>query len=213
MKSITLYLLENENPKNAWKYFRKFSNSLLRFDSTTKKFYFSSNYKPKEEEIHCLYNYMQCNAKEIGNVESILNAAMLESKRLSSENFGQEVKKGSVLSGLVNTINKYHYISNGDKDIFDLTLDLFVKILMGHYLTNGNKRLAITFLKGFLWERGYYLKWTQGIFKEYDKHKMHVEKFVEKLQNRDNNDKVKTKAEIKIWIMNNVIIALNWRSY
>ena len=83
--------------------------------------------------------------------------------------------------------------------------------MMNHYLTNGNKRLALTFLKGLLWQFGYYLKWTDGMYKNYLIHKLVIEDFVKDLEDKNDEERKDVKKQIKKWIMQNVIIALHWR--
>ena len=82
---------------------------------------------------------------------------------------------------------------------------------MGHALLNGNKRIALMFLKGFLWEFGYYLKWTKGMWQNYSKYKTQVEIFVKKLEKKSGNNYEKTRLQIYEWIKQNTIIGLNWR--
>ena len=83
---------------------------------------------------------------------------------------------------------------------------------MGHYLTNGNKRMALTFLKAIMWEFGYYLKFTEGSWKDYAAHKTIIEKFAMNMETKINKGiKIQTRKDIWNWIKNNAIIGLHWR--
>ncbi|MCK5867406.1 MAG: hypothetical protein KAG14_03325, partial [Mycoplasmataceae bacterium] len=100
--------------------------------------------------------------------------------------------------GIVSTINMFSYLDLSELSIFDFFLEIFVKLLIGHYLTNGNKRMALTFLKVIMWEFGYYLKFTEGVWKNYNKHRTVIEEFAMGLETNGNDElQTKTKKDIK----------------
>ena len=66
-------------------------------------------------------------------------------QKLSKEPFSIDSKEiAKSKSAIGSVINKYVY---KDKySLFDIITEIFINLLRGYYLTNGNKRLATTFL-------------------------------------------------------------------
>lgn len=56
--------------------------------------------------------------------------------------YSEQVKKA--VWGIKSIIFKFSYKT--EFSLFDLVATLFIRLLMGHYLINGNKRLATAFL-------------------------------------------------------------------
>ena len=212
MRKLNFYILDIEPKENAFKYYEKFHNSLI--NARNNKFYFNSNFNSSIEEISCNYSKLKINQNLNKLINEILIKSYHEAKSISKENMGDELRKGSLKGGIIDVLNKYsYYDKNNNKDIFDLVADIFTRILMGHYLSNGNKRLSLTFLKGILWHFGYYLKWTKGMWLNYTTHKTKIEEFVQNLESGNGIDNQLVKKQIKEWIMDNVIIGLNWRGF
>ncbi|MEG0879512.1 MAG: hypothetical protein RSE95_02495 [Malacoplasma sp.] len=112
------------------------------------------------------------------------------------------------------------YYSNLDKsndfyrkNLLCLISELMFYILMGHHLSNGNKRLSLLLTINLLYFFGYYLKFTRGIYTDYQKYEKKLEGFVGRFSNKNNSitkdiDKI---SEIYNWLNENVIIAINFR--
>ena len=208
MKKIRFYLLENDpNIKDIVNYQNRFQNALIIFKDG--KYYFKSHYESDVEIIDYSHAIFKISKEIEEHLVEIIKLAFKEAKEISEENMNEEKNNGDLIKALMSILNRYYYDSHSNADIFDLVTDMFIRILMGHYLINGNKRLALTFLKGILWEFGYYLKWTRGhMWKNYSKHKTQIEEFVQELENQKEKE---NKIKIKNWILKNVIIGLNWR--
>lgn len=89
-------------------------------------------------------------------------------------------------------------------------------MLNNHIFYNGNKRTSIISLRTILWDFGYYLKWSSQDKYVYEKiYEEKLKYFISKLQRINDNlkDQIfsKTKEEIKSWIIDNIVIALNFR--
>lgn len=209
MKKIKFYILKTENINNAGIYFDRFRNSLIRKEED--KIFFSSMYNGTQE-ITVEYGVLESYEELSKTIDYLLDISYKEAKLISKENMGTEKTKGQMAASLISVLNKYEY-SESEADIFDLATEMFIKLLNGHYLGNGNKRTSITFLKFFLWELGYYLKWTGGHFKDYREYEDTLKQFVVDLENTtDKTIKSDIFKRIKEWITGNVIIGLNWRN-
>ena len=204
MKTITFYLLDIEPPENANFYHQEFKNSLIL--ATENSFYFKSHFKEKLEKINYQYGVINLNNSEhyfSKLIAQILENAYLEAKSITKENMGFEIQKGSIKSSILLTINEFTYYTLEDnKNFFDLVTKIFIKILMTHHLDNGNKRLALCFLKRFLWEFGYYLKWTKGMYTNYYQYKNIIEEFVAELENKEGKFSKKQQDAIYWYISN-----------
>ena len=139
MRKLGIFILEIENESNAWEYFIRFKNSLI--NRKDDKLFFSSKFTNKLEEIKVLYSKLVIDEKIEVFIRDIINESYNEAKTISVENMGFERQKGSVLGGVLSVFQKYSYFNYGEADIFDLFTDVFVKIMMNHYLTSGNKGL------------------------------------------------------------------------
>ena len=209
MRNIIYYLLDIEPDTNAISYFLEMRNKSISIEKGLFQF------KPKNWKnnikIDFGYNLISCNESLTKTSQTILEKAFKEAIKISDENMDLKSSE-KLFKGITLVINKYCYFDKSSgKTFFDLATDIFCKILMGHYLLNGNKRMALTFLKGFLWEFGYYLKWTQGMYKNCKKHRTQVEIFVKKLEKKSGNNYERTRNQIHKWIKKNTIIGLNWR--
>lgn len=195
----------------ASKIFLNHANSLVYFSNTIESFVFKSKIEGSEEKIQVHYDIVEFDEELSIVLYRLLESALDEARKLSTENMGREITKGSLNGIICSKINKFSYFTNDEFDLFDFVSELFISILMGHKLSNGNKRLSIVFLKVVLWHFGYYLKFTQGFQKDYTIHKTFIEEFVRNLENKEENDVEAYKATVKKWILENVIIGLNWR--
>ena len=214
MKQIIFYILSIEPNENALKYHEKHKNNLIKYNTEQKGFYFCSKFNNCKELIKYEYEKIELNENIIIIVKTLLNSSIQEALKISKETMSDDENEIQMLNdAIISIINKYsYYDETHKKDIFDLAEEIFTRILMGHYLKNGNKRTAIVFLKNFLWYYGYYFKFTQTqMWKDYSRHKTFVEGFVKKLENKGNKNNIETHKQIKKWILNNVIIGLNWR--
>lgn len=78
-------------------------------------------------------------------------------------------------------------------------------------MKNGNKRLSLLFLINLLRYFGYHFYWSEGEFKNYKKHQVYIENWVEKLSNANETDySIKINELIK-WIKENCVIAILFR--
>ncbi len=206
MKKITYFILEIEPNDNAIKIFKKHPNSLI--SQLDNKFYFKSHFKTQKEEIDFSCQKIKMDEELFERLKKLLNESLIEVKNISKESIKPEKIKGSLHGSIYSVVYKYsNYKKEDKKDVFDFTTNIFVSMLTGHYLWNGNKRVALVFLWSILWELGYYLKWTKGFFVNYSVHKSILEHFVITLE----KNKIIGKQEIKKWLIQNVIIGLNWR--
>ena len=111
-------------------------------------------------------------------MQTVLKESYEVAKTISEEKMGK--LEQSVHSEIAITVNKYYY--EECKSVFYLVSELFYKLLMGHHLTNGNKRLAFMFLISCLRFLGYHLPWTYGEKKNYQHYESRIVKWVEKFQ-------------------------------
>ena len=206
MSKIELYILGKDG-LNFNDFYYEIQNRLISYEHN--KFYFNSKFGPKEEIILDPIE-LKFDETILEKIREILKIASNQASEISSENMDMDYLK--LNQGIISTINMFSYLDLSELSIFDFFLEIFVKLLIGHYLTNGNKRMALTFLKGIMWEFGYYLKFTEGVWKNYNKHRTVIEEFAMGLETRGNDElQTRTKKDIKSWIIKNAIIGLNWR--
>lgn len=210
MKKLIFYILETENVNHANYIWNNKKNSMLSY--ADQKFYFSSYFSTKKEEIQVIRGVVRFDDEFFELIPELIAKSMTEARQISEEPIGTNKPGMNLSDALKHTINMWMNVAKEEDTIFHLSADLFIKIITGHYLTNGNKRTALAFLKLFLWHFGYYLKWSDGFWKNYEVHKTRVEIFVEKYQLAKNDiEKEQLRNEVISWIDDNVIIGLNWR--
>ncbi len=139
-------------------------------------------------------------------LNEVLIKAHEKAEEFSKVNMGTltPVRKDKILKSIEQTFNYFTYNPNYEYGIFTICAKIFSDILMNHYLTNGNKRLAIVFIKELLWELGYYFKFTKSQWDDYDNDlsilKMYVVEF-------DELDRDIVEETISIWFKDNSTIA------
>lgn len=131
-------------------------------------------------------------------------------QKLSEEPFSIDPKEiAKSKSAIGSVINKYIYEEK--YSIFDIITEIFINLLRGHYLTNGNKRLATAFLYGSLWYFGYMFWYTNSSslysYKIWECKIIYFVKLLEK-----NKDCIQVKDEIKLWIIEHIYISIKWWS-
>jgi death-on-curing family protein len=120
-------------------------------------FWFKSKYGiPFQLEIS-VYEFI-FNEQNLKVLEKLVALSIEDCINLTSESMGVEKVSGSINSGLFSLFTKFSY--SPECDIFDFITEVFIKLLTGHYLTNGNKRFSLVYLRKLLWHFGYYLKWS-----------------------------------------------------
>jgi prophage maintenance system killer protein len=107
---------------------------------------------------------MEFNQELVDNILLILDESLsfCNSEMTSKENMGLKYSDKSIFeiqrifeSAISALVQKFHYESN-QKSIFNFAAQLFIKIINGHYLSNGNKRLAIASTMKLLFHFGWY---------------------------------------------------------
>ena len=191
MKSIYVFYLNKElnfveNVDSLAEMFfdknSKNKNSLIDFKNKKNSYTyiceFNSKFKRKPETISVLFYPLNLDVNNI-NVYNFLELIVLKSiKRaqfLSKEPI-DESKEKEILSKIIGRFNIYYsfkkefltYKLKNSKEnclnIIDLVNEIFCEILISHLLINGNKRLATMLLTNFLYQFGFYLKYTKSSF-------------------------------------------------
>ena len=217
MKKIILWTCFDDK-ENAKKEISKIRwGKLIKYSDKDGKYYFHSHFGYIQEVKIEINHWDLQNVKE--KDYQLLSNLYLESIR-KAEEINRKAPIGAFVPGLsekgpiYSVITKYSYQKN-NQSIFDVCAELFMRLLMAHLLTNGNKRVALVFLKLLLCNLGYYLKWTEGFIKNYSKHKEKVKVFTEKLTSKQNPDSdiyQKIKTEVSSWIQDSVLIGLYWKN-
>lgn len=225
METIRFYILECENHENALAYHRLFENDLViyRHHKFYLKNYFLEAIEELEEvegiekmddlqEINYLFAKLQINDDFLKSAKAILNSAIKEVEKITKQDIEDKLVNKRIWPAIEKILTKYRDSKHASKkDIFDLTTDLLIEMLPNHYLKTSDKSLALAFLKGFMWECGYYLKWTWTMWKNHLTQKVFVQKFVTELEDKNHPDKLQIKSDIKYWIMKHTKIALYLR--
>lgn len=184
-------------------------------------FYFQSNFYP-EEKIELTFNRIEFNQELVDNIAEIVGKSVSICKKLMSSNeyMGDEKDKGSIKNAIDSLIQSLYHEKHTNS-IFNLASRIFIKIINGHFLTNGNKRLALVATSEILLDLGWYWKWSHNHHlseKEFydDNFQGQIEKWADKLENnsqdmsQNNLSKDIIQKEIEIWISDNVIINIPW---
>ena len=196
----TFYYVESKktDPK---KIFEKMKNSWLFSEGN--KYFLKSIYMNKKVEIDIIakplyfddYLY-KCLSKNLINAKKDIIT-------ISEIGIGNEIKTGNMFSSIGSEINKS--FNERPKTLFHFLASIFIKLLMGHYLSNGNKRLSLLFLIYSLKSFGFYFFWTEGTFKNYKYYEEYLEKIVIKMQNQNIN--YNSIDEIAVWIESKTVIS------
>ncbi|WP_127942577.1 MULTISPECIES: type II toxin-antitoxin system death-on-curing family toxin [unclassified Mycoplasma] len=215
MRILRIYVTEWNKEEQIQRYIREKKNSKIEFGQDSTKFYSNFNSNPENVRFETAvieFNWFL--------VDSFVKHAVESSKKVRYLNqedndkmTGVEKNSGSVAGAIHSIIMKWHY-NQENWDIFDFVTDLFVRILMGHFFHNGNKRVSIVFLSTVLWNLGYYLKWTSDEKYIYERtYENDLKGFIQELESKENADKnwKIVIGKIKTWIYRNIVIALNFR--
>ena len=205
MKKLRVYVTSNVDKKE---FFEKYKFSHLK--SEEDKYYFYSNFTGKEEiEFECVKISVPDLAEDISVLlTELYDVAKIEAQSLSEEPVGDFVEGNSVKILIDSVIMKACY-ANEEIEIFELLSEIFIRMLMGHVLTNGNKRSATMFLKLSLKIFGYYLKWTSHYYMHEGVHKDKIENFVANMESNNSKETIKkTEQEIRDWVKYNVMFDL-----
>lgn len=193
------------------KYFKRWKSSL--FSVEDHKIYFSSKFEPKVEAEVEIWSLSKdsLNNSFLEMLINIYENSRLQAKELSIEPVDGYRERMSAEGPISSILMKYSYKDEGESTIFEFVRDLFVRMLMGHVLINGNKRTATVFLKTLLESFGYYFKWTEGFYKDYSKHKDKIEYFASELEHKgtyNENSHKDINKEILEWVESNALIGI-----
>lgn len=200
MNKITIW--KSKYDKNI---FEAFKSSFLKKEGN---YYFVSENFCWEKIIY-EENIVEINKNLFTELSVILESSCKNQiQKLSKEPFSIDSKEiAKSKSAIGSVINKYVY---KDKySLFDIITEIFINLLRGYYLTNGNKRLATTFLYHSLWYFGYMFWYISDPFTHnYKIWERKIINFVKLLQ--QNKDSIEVKNRIKLWIIENTYIAIKW---
>lgn len=126
--------------------------------------------------------------------------------------------KEKIKNQIGRVFNKYHsHLEDSNdfykKNLLGLISELMFYILMGHHLSNGNKRLSLLLSINLLYFFGYYLKFTRGSYKNYQYYESTLENFVCEFSNvaTANISDIDKISKIYEWLNKSVIIAINFK--
>lgn len=179
----------------------------------------SSNYNEDIERVNTIANILSRSMNKIDwhrisftkfhfseNNYQILKSLIDKSyheiqENLLDEPMGVEKVEGNLENNLYSKFNKYMHT---EEDIFKFLSEIFIGYLGGHYLTNGNKRFSICFLKNTLNFFGFNFKDYSKFFQVDSKYNGHtiLSYFVTKISAKDGRINI----EIDNWIKENIII-------
>lgn len=204
MKKIYFYIVKgsSDDPKKI--FYKRNKNSLI-FEKND-SFYFRSHYSNWSEEIKVECKYLTFDEETCKELITILEKAKKQAAKISEESIGEEIsEKGSHSIIYSSFIKAQHQTPNS---IFYFIAEMFIMLLMGHKLTNGNKRVSFMFLISVLRYFGYHFFWTQGNKQNYFKYISDILGFLKDFEKGWNNDKM---LSVERWIIANTVIALQWR--
>lgn len=112
-------------------------------------------------------------------------------------------EENKIYSIVCSSINKMIISSNCYNNIFEFLNDIFCRLLMGHPLMNGNKRLSLSFLVVSLRYFGYYFKWTSKEYKNLNYYENILKEFIKNLELKIPN----YTNEILNWIIENTVLS------
>lgn len=175
MKKLRVWVLKKElgileskeYSSFEYEYVKEFQNSYMIWDEKNSNWVFKSKYYNKLEKIEVEFWNIDFENRNffdhlVNNFKGILERTF--------EDINYKFPK--------NSIDDYCYINSDDNhfkrilnrisyeytewnDIFDFFTDIFITVLEGHKLRNGNKRFAFCFLIKMLWNFDYYFKWSE----------------------------------------------------
>lgn len=157
----------------------KYQNKLIV--KKDKIFYFQSLKSKKKLRLQFVIITLTVNKELAEELEKILKSSLSKIKKISPEPvmfYSEQVKKA--VGGIKSIIFKFSYKT--EFSLFDLVATLFIRLLMGHYLINGNKRLATAFLYEVLWSFGFMFYYTSDAFIPRKKHKNKIIYFAKKAE-------------------------------
>jgi len=74
-----------------------------------------------------------------------------------------ELKPGSIKATICSLLYKWDQdLENNKLSVLEVAIDLMIRLIRGHFLSNGNKRLGIISCGAFLASIGLYLKWSSN---------------------------------------------------
>lgn len=149
--------------------------------------------------------------------EKLVDISFEDAKYISNDPLDCKVESKKNVVSLIQSM-LYIYDNEEPKDIVYLISNIFKSILVGHYLVNGNKRLASMILFNFLYIFcGLFLKLSTMHSKKlfWEVNEIKFIEFVEeyhKISNKKNfhEEDKKLLEKIYMWVYENIQIALNF---
>lgn len=211
MKKIKIFfILKNDDPDIIfWK-----QNKNSKFFYRDNKIYFNSLYDslPVECRIKC-YN-LNLDESLLQSLITIIHLAHKEAMSLSGEPIMCNLESYEKIISILNTTIYEFLYKEENCSIFNFVAKIFIKLLMFHPLSNGNKRFSIAYISLLLNFMGYYLKWTGGEWINYKFYENKISEFVSKLSNIEisdineiNEKNLKVEKDIIKWLIQNTIIS------
>lgn len=177
-------------------------------DSSILKVDFQSKFSDKPEEVILRLADFSRTINLSKALESLIDVSYEWAKTLSKENMGNINGriKSSILSTIESSLMKCQY---GKKDIFYLASNIFFNVNVTHKLINGNKRLATSLLIRFLYSIGYYFKFQGNEYKDYRDWEKKCVEYISRNEKKEDPEKII--EDIREWIIQNIVISLNFR--
>lgn len=122
----------------------------------------------EEMEIILSITPLELNEKLVNSLENlILKQIEIVKNTPTSQGLEQgnyyEKNPGSIKATIASLLYKWEQdLANKKISILDLAIDLMIRLVRGHFLSNGNKRLGIISCGTFLASVGLYLKWNNN---------------------------------------------------
>ena len=204
----------------------KFRNKKIKLVNKTQANLCTCTFNQKRNKTNIFVAFQELNLNAFEEsvstfLKSVVHKSIKEAESLSLEPI-DETKGNEIYSKIVLKFNKYllnkenltpyfnfeyEEKTNKNLDIIDLVNEIFCEVLVSHLLINGNKRLATTLLVNFLYYFGFYLKYTKASLKNWSRHAEKIAQFVVYYENNDFESLCK---ETKKYILNNLVLALNF---
>ena len=179
------------------------------------QWYFVSKYTGMEEVEIALNNieYKEFYKEEATNFfVELFHISMEEAQTISKEPVGPIKIRGGEYDLLFSFLQKYSYNDNSENLFFEFARDIFIRVLTGHILGNGNKRTAVVFLKYVLKTFGFYFKWTESNYKNYSVYEDIIENFIKRLHSTNSVTEIEnTREEVLNWIKGNTLVDLSFK--
>ncbi|AJK51340.1 type II toxin-antitoxin system death-on-curing family toxin [Mycoplasma capricolum subsp. capripneumoniae] len=206
-----------EIPKQNIDYLPFSNKKRVYFNENDNSFYLYKKNKLNKWKINLKFIKIQFNQEFIEYMNLILDKAIFEAKTIFKKDKDdicfKEKQNGTLKSAIYSIINKFAYFE-GELDIFDFVTEIFIRVLSGHYLIDGNKRTSLMILILLLKQFGYYFYWSnQNNIFFIQNYKKHIEKdleiFTYELQEKNKVEYIT--LEIKKWIYSKTMIDLNFK--